>query len=238
MPPIPSPRVTFLSRLAWVLVAALVWTQATDLGARPSTQSQSETQAKSQEETQSQGEDEQKVFRIQVNTVPLSVQVVDGKGRPVTGLTRQDFEIYEDGVLQQALHFLPPDEGLQQEIEPSQDRLPHGASREDFRVPGRLAPKRTGDRIFLFRKEEEAGPYVVLLRQDRPRSQASGLPRHHQPRPRLPEKARHPRFAARPGSAHRGLQSAKRPVGQQQHGQDRMKSAIAGTTNRGRSTPS
>jgi Ca-activated chloride channel family protein len=45
------------------------------------------------------------VFRSNVLTVPVTVTVVDANGRLITGLTQQDFEIFEDGTLQTVTTF-------------------------------------------------------------------------------------------------------------------------------------
>ena len=45
------------------------------------------------------------VFRSNVLTVPVTVTVVDGNGRLITGLTQQDFEIFEDGTPQLVTTF-------------------------------------------------------------------------------------------------------------------------------------
>ena len=42
---------------------------------------------------------------IDVEAVELPVTVVDRQGRPVEGLTREDFEVLEDGVVQEISHF-------------------------------------------------------------------------------------------------------------------------------------
>jgi Ca-activated chloride channel family protein len=44
-------------------------------------------------------------FRSNILTVPVTVTVVDGNGRLITGLTQQDFEIFEDGTLQTVTTF-------------------------------------------------------------------------------------------------------------------------------------
>jgi Ca-activated chloride channel homolog len=44
-------------------------------------------------------------FRSNVLTVPVTVTVVDGNGRLITGLMQQDFEIFEDGTLQTVTTF-------------------------------------------------------------------------------------------------------------------------------------
>jgi Ca-activated chloride channel family protein len=45
------------------------------------------------------------VFRSNVLTVPVTVTVVDGNGRLITGLMQPDFEIFEDGTLQTVTAF-------------------------------------------------------------------------------------------------------------------------------------
>ena len=44
-------------------------------------------------------------FRSNVLTVPVTVTVVDANGRLITGLTQQDFEIFEDGASQTVTTF-------------------------------------------------------------------------------------------------------------------------------------
>lgn len=44
-------------------------------------------------------------FRSDLYTVPVTVTVVDANGRLVTGLSRDDFEIYEDGTEQSVTQF-------------------------------------------------------------------------------------------------------------------------------------
>jgi VWFA-related protein len=49
------------------------------------------------------------VVRTETNLVQLNVGVVDGQGRAITSLSRNDFTVFEDGVKQQILHFDPAD---------------------------------------------------------------------------------------------------------------------------------
>lgn len=46
------------------------------------------------------------VFRSSTQLVEVSVVAADGQGQPVTGLTKADFTIFEDGKPQQISHFL------------------------------------------------------------------------------------------------------------------------------------
>lgn len=47
-----------------------------------------------------QGQSQQPVFRVESQQIPLYVSVTDKKGRPIKNLTREDFTIEEDGVVQ------------------------------------------------------------------------------------------------------------------------------------------
>ena len=44
-------------------------------------------------------------FATRSNLVVLSATAVDGKGRPVTDLRRDDFKVFEEGGRQQIAHF-------------------------------------------------------------------------------------------------------------------------------------
>jgi VWFA-related protein len=57
--------------------------------------------APSQERPQEQGFS----FRSNVDLINVTVTVTDQNGRFVSGLNKDDFEVYEDGVLQQTSHF-------------------------------------------------------------------------------------------------------------------------------------
>ena len=46
-------------------------------------------------------------FRTDVEAVEIDVRAIDGDGRPVRGLTANDFELYEDDVRQQVRAFTP-----------------------------------------------------------------------------------------------------------------------------------
>ena len=50
----------------------------------------------------------QKVFRVQTRLVLLDVVVTDSSGKPVSGLTRSDFAVYEDKQPQRIFSFEPP----------------------------------------------------------------------------------------------------------------------------------
>lgn len=48
-------------------------------------------------------------FRTQSSNVVVDVIIVDHKGRPVSGLTAEDFDLAEDGVAQKILSVIPPE---------------------------------------------------------------------------------------------------------------------------------
>jgi Ca-activated chloride channel homolog len=44
-------------------------------------------------------------FRARITTIPVTVTVTDAAGRLITGLTREDFEVYEDGIREPITQF-------------------------------------------------------------------------------------------------------------------------------------
>lgn len=52
-------------------------------------------------------QDEDDVVTVDSSIVRLNIGVVDGRGRPITKLTRENFTIYEDGVKQEIARFEP-----------------------------------------------------------------------------------------------------------------------------------
>ena len=48
---------------------------------------------------------QEEVIRVETEIVNLNVVVMDRQGRRVGGLTREDFEVYEDGARQEITHF-------------------------------------------------------------------------------------------------------------------------------------
>jgi len=58
-----------------------------------------------QQEQQTQPTQEVPRFRTEVSNVLVDVLVIDGQGEPVAGLTRDDFEIFEDDVRQEVEGF-------------------------------------------------------------------------------------------------------------------------------------
>lgn len=50
-------------------------------------------------------EDQSQVFRSTATVVPLDVRVVDRAGRPIAGLTKDDFTVVDNGVPQDIAHF-------------------------------------------------------------------------------------------------------------------------------------
>lgn len=91
-------------------------------------------------------------FRSGVLTVPVSVTVVDSQGRPVTGLTRDVFEVFEDGTPQPVSYFadgrLPVSLGLMLDASDSMrgQAIVHARTAVDHFVGELLKP---GDEAFL-----------------------------------------------------------------------------------------
>src|SRR3954470_19177425 len=52
-------------------------------------------------------DDPGEVLKVNTSLVQLNVGVVDRQGRPITNLSRGDFSVYEDGVLQPITDFEP-----------------------------------------------------------------------------------------------------------------------------------
>lgn len=57
-------------------------------------------------ESRAQDQQPPNSIRTGVTLVPINIRVLDEEGRPVTDLTREDFHILEDGVLQDTKQFL------------------------------------------------------------------------------------------------------------------------------------
>jgi hypothetical protein len=47
----------------------------------------------------------QEVIRVETELVNLNVVVMDGEGRRVSGLLKEDFEVFEDDSRQEITHF-------------------------------------------------------------------------------------------------------------------------------------
>ena len=55
---------------------------------------------------------QEEVVRVETSLVNLNVVVTDRQGRRVSGLTREDFEVYEDGSRQEITHFTSDERAL------------------------------------------------------------------------------------------------------------------------------
>lgn len=91
---------------AATVLASLVLVTA-GLGLSGVAAAQETAQAEAQDEIQDQGFSEV----VQVNLVNVEVYVTDKEGNPVTGLTQDDFEIYEDGSPQEITNFFAVEDG-------------------------------------------------------------------------------------------------------------------------------
>jgi VWFA-related protein len=96
-------------------------------------------------------------FRSGVQYVEVDVTVVDHKGRPVRGLDRDDFEVYEDGVLQRVDSFrfvdipLPP-------------RVASGSGSSRSPVPRDVASNPVDSRVYVMLLDGGGGAPLLRTR--------------------------------------------------------------------------
>jgi VWFA-related protein len=107
-----------MSRFSVVVVAAAVSTITI------SAQMQSSAQAQTSSDKKSGKPSSEYVFRTTVRRVPLDVVVLDKSGKPVRGLTRDDFVVEEDRKPQTALSFEYFDGSAPAFVPPSIPTLP------------------------------------------------------------------------------------------------------------------
>lgn len=105
---------------------------------------------------------EDDVLRIDTQLVDVPVSVIDGSGRPVTGLGPMNFEIYEDGKLQEIASFSATDEPF--EVALLLDTS--GSTRADLELIVRAAEYfigslRPGDRVAIVAFNQRADGRVV-----------------------------------------------------------------------------
>ncbi|HEY3134840.1 MAG TPA: VWA domain-containing protein [Blastocatellia bacterium] len=115
-------------------------------GQQPQQPAASGTQ-RQQEQSARKNQDE--IVRISVTLVQVDVSVTDKKGRPVTDLRSEDFEIYEDGKRQQITNFsyISPERfGATEASPPAQSRI---AKNPPLSPPVRLRPDQVRRTIAL-----------------------------------------------------------------------------------------
>ena len=117
-------------------------------------------------------------FKARVDMVNITATVMDADGRLVSGLTRDDFEIYEDGERQAITHF-------------GSDRVPIGLGLlldvSDSMRGQRIADARASVAHFLFELLGEDDEYFVMSFNHAPRVIASWTTRAEEVLPRLQE---------------------------------------------------
>lgn len=93
--------------LAILFLASACWAQPAPKRPvpKPPNASSSAPQSEPAQAEPSQDSDSVATFRVQVRLVNVFATVTDNHGAPVGGLTKDDFKIYEDGVLQQISVF-------------------------------------------------------------------------------------------------------------------------------------
>ena len=98
------------------------------------------------------------VIRIDVNLVQVDAVVTDSNGKAVTNLTRDDFEVYQDGELQKLTAF---DFVTVKDRAAMLDRL--RISVEPRNVPGSVPPP--SNRTMLKREDIRCGPRLQQNRR-------------------------------------------------------------------------
>lgn len=103
------------------------------------------------------GQEPTPTFRSGVQYVEVDVTVVDRKGRPVRGLARDDFEVYEDGVLQAVDSFrfvdipLPP-------------RPAAGSNTSRAQVPQDVTSNPIDSRVYVMLLDGAGGAHLLRTR--------------------------------------------------------------------------
>src|SRR5215213_6854706 len=119
-----------------IAVALLLLVSLAQMGS-----AQQQDAAAQRQATDPQGQDPQAVFRAGVNFVRVDVIVTDRKEAPVTNLSKEDFEVVEDGKVQPIEQFrLIKVDGTQKPGDPlprqirSRDDEQFEAARDDVRI--------------------------------------------------------------------------------------------------------
>lgn len=103
------------------------------------------------------GQETTPIFRSGVQYVEVDVTVVDHKGRPVRGLARDDFEVYEDGVLQAVESFRVVDIPL-----PPRTAAGKGATRAE--VPRDVTSNPADGRVYVMLLDGGGGAPLLRTR--------------------------------------------------------------------------
>jgi VWFA-related protein len=115
---------------------------------KPQSQSSSSDARSPQQQTSAQGDDD--VVRITTNLVQVDVVVTDDKGRQVTDLHPEDFEVREDGREQKLTNFSYVSVGpTSATLTNAAAVLPSGADRKTVVPPARLRPEQIKRTIAL-----------------------------------------------------------------------------------------
>jgi VWFA-related protein len=103
------------------------------------------------------GQEPTPTFRSGVQYVEVDVTVVDRKGRPVRGLGRDDFEVYEDGVLQAMESFRVVDI-------PLPPRTASGSSAPQWQTPQDVTSNPVDSRVYVMLLDGGGGAPLLRTR--------------------------------------------------------------------------
>ena len=136
-------------RRSWVSTPPLVLTCVMLLTAASAAQAPAPPPRTSQDSTPT--------FRSGVQYVDVDVTVVDRKGRPVRGLGRDDFEVYEDGVLQTLDSFRQVDI-------PLPPRPAAGAPQQKWQAPRDVTSNPADGRVYVMLLDGTGGAPILRTR--------------------------------------------------------------------------
>src|SRR3989337_838865 len=92
-------------RAFWFLIALSLFLSAAAGSSQQERQAEQVQQTQQAQQPQQPQQEAPPRFRAEVSAVLVDVLVLDGQGEPMAGLTREDFQVLEDGVRQEIDSF-------------------------------------------------------------------------------------------------------------------------------------